>query len=269
MGIHRVDFGTGDAAVFVHGSFGWGLDTFPEQRALADRFHIVLIDRAGFGDSPAKEVVGWPTDVDDLIELLVECKGAHLVGQSYGAVVSLLAAGRRPDLVHSLVVIEPPLFGIARAEPAVQTMLASEKRLRQAVHEMTTKQFVHAWGAEVMGRNPDSVDAWTSTWTPKDWAAAEATRREHWPGDAPVQLVALAELSVPKVVVVGGWPEDLFPGRQAAGRALRTVAQTLATRTKSQLVVFERSAHNPQIEEPTAFNELLRNTWTHAAARVT
>ena len=269
MGVHRVEFGTGDSAVFVHGSFGWGLDTFPDQRALADRFHIVLMDRAGFGDSPAKDVVGWPTDVDDLIELLDEFNGAHLVGQSYGAVVSLLVAGRRPDLVRSLVVIEPPLFGIAPESPAVQTALASQLRLRQGADEMSTEQFVRAWGAYVMGRDPAAVDAWTATWTPRDWAAAESTRRERWPGDAPVQLDALARLSVPKVVVVGGWPADLFPGRQAAGQALRSVGEAIAIRIKAQLFAFERSAHNPQLEEPTAFNELLRDTWDRAAPRLT
>lgn len=263
-----MEFGSGDPAVFVHGSFGWGLDTFPEQRALADRFRVVLLDRAGFGDSPAGEVVGWPTDMDNLIELLVEYKGGHLVGQSYGAVVSLLAAGLRPDLVRSLVVIEPPLYSIAREERAVQTVLASERRLRQGSQEMSAAQFVRSWATEVMGRDPAAIDEWTASWTPKDWAAAETTRRERWPGDAPVELAALTRLSVPKVVVVGGWSADLFPGRQAAGRALRVVGETLADSIEATLVVFERSAHNPQIEESAAFNELLRDTWNRASARV-
>ena len=262
VGIHRVEFGVGDPAVFVHGSFGWGLDTFPEQRALADRFRVVLVDRAGFGDSPAGQVVGWPTDVDDLITVLGEYNGAHLVGQSYGAVVSLLAAGRRPDLVRSLVVIEPPLYSIVAHEPAVQAVLAAERRLREGSHEMSTAEFVRAWGAGVMGRDPEAIDEWTAGWTPKDWAAAEATRRERWPGNAPLRLPALARLSVPKVVVVGGWPADLFPGRQGAGRALRVVAEALAGATRARLVVFDRSAHNPQLEEPDGFNELLRDTWT-------
>ena len=263
-----MELGTGDPAVFVHGSFSWGLDTFAEQRALADRFHVVLLDRAGFGDSPAEEVVGWPTDMDNLIELLDEFNGAHLVGQSYGAVVSLLAAGRRPDLVRSLVVIEPPLYAIAADEPTVQIVLAAERRLREGAQEMSTAQFVRAWGAGVMGRDPAAIDEWTASWTPKDWAAAEATRRERWPGDAPLQLPALARLSVPKVVVVGGWPADLFPGRQAAGRALRVVGEALADRIEGRLVVFDRSAHNPQIEEPAAFNELLRDIWNHGRPRV-
>jgi pimeloyl-ACP methyl ester carboxylesterase len=265
VGIHRVEFGSGDSAVFVHGSFGWGLDTFPDQRALADQFHIVLMDRAGYGDSPAKEVIGWPTDVGSVIELLAEFSGAHLVGQSYGAVVSLLAAGQRPDLVHSLVAIEPPLYGIAADQPAVHSLLASDRRLREVAHEMTTAQFVRAWGDEVMGRDPAAIEKWTATWTPKDWAAAETTRQERWPGDAPLQIAALARLTVPKLMVVGGWPPDLFPGRQASGRAFRTVAETIANRINARLVVFDRSAHNPQTEEPGLFNELLRDTWTNPA----
>ena len=262
-----MEFGTGDSAVFVHGSFGWGLDTFPDQRALADHFHVVLMDRAGYGDSPPQEVIGWPTDVDNVIELLSEYNGAHLVGQSYGAVVVLLAAGRRPDLVHSLVAIEPPLYGIAADQPAVRAALTSERRLREAAHEMTTAEFVRAWGSEVMGRDPAAIEEWIESWTPKDWAAAETTRQERWPGDAPLQIAALARLTVPKLVVVGGWPADLFSGRQASGSAFRAVAETIANRINARLVVFERSAHNPQAEEPTLFNELLRDTWTDGSPR--
>jgi hypothetical protein len=41
------EFGDGPACVFVHGSCGWGLETFPDQRELADSFRIVLADRGG------------------------------------------------------------------------------------------------------------------------------------------------------------------------------------------------------------------------------
>lgn len=85
-------------------------------------------------------------------------------------------------------------------------------------------------------------------------------------GDARLQLPTLARLSVPKLVVVGGWPADLFPGRQAAGRALLVVAHALADQLKAPLVVFDRSAHNPQIEESDAFNDLLRDTRRRASS---
>ncbi len=35
--LHVESLGRGPAALLVHGSFGWGLDTFPEQRTLVDR----------------------------------------------------------------------------------------------------------------------------------------------------------------------------------------------------------------------------------------
>src|SRR5215475_5864038 len=115
MAVH--EFGDGPAGVLVHGSFGWGLETFPDQRELADSFRIVLVDRGGYNGAPAGAVTGWPADASDLVTVLEDYGGAHLVGQSYGAVVALVAAGRRPDLVRSLVVIEPPCTGSPRTVP--------------------------------------------------------------------------------------------------------------------------------------------------------
>ncbi len=58
--LHVDVFGAGDPAIFVHGSFGWGLDTFPEQRALSDEYRIILVDRRGFAGSSSLEPMGCP-----------------------------------------------------------------------------------------------------------------------------------------------------------------------------------------------------------------
>src|SRR5881392_3809104 len=105
-------WGDGEPAVFVHGSFGWGEETWREQRALADHYKLLLVDRRGFGASSPNGPVDFERDADDVAELLGD--GSHLVGHSYGGVVSLLAAARRPDAVRSLALIEPPAFGVAR-----------------------------------------------------------------------------------------------------------------------------------------------------------
>src|SRR3546814_13001552 len=55
-------------------------------------------------------------DAHDVVEVLGD--GAHLVGTSMGGMVSMNAAGLRPDLVHSLTVIEPPAFALANDIPA-------------------------------------------------------------------------------------------------------------------------------------------------------
>ena len=51
--------------------------------------------------------------------------GTHLVGHSYGGVISLFAAARHPELLRSLTVIEPPAFGIARGNPAADEFIAA------------------------------------------------------------------------------------------------------------------------------------------------
>ena len=77
--LHLDVFGAGDPAIFVHGSFGWGLDTFPEQRALSDEYLIILVDRRGFAGSSSLDAMGWPADMHDVAALLDDVGPAHLV----------------------------------------------------------------------------------------------------------------------------------------------------------------------------------------------
>lgn len=265
-GLHVEVHGAEDAepAVLVHGSFGWGLDTFPKQLALADAHRIVLVDRTGYGGTPPGPGAGWTVDGPRLVDLLAELGPAHLVGQSYGAVVALVAAGQRPHLVRSLVVIEPPLYRLADDDPAVTPVLAAARRLAEAAPALATREFVRQWVTEVMGRSAERADAWMATWGPQDHAAADTTRQEALASDAPIRYETLRQATWPKIVACGGWPGDLFPDSQRGGAALRSVASRLAACIDARLVEFERSAHNPQLEEPDAFNTLLREAWRSA-----
>lgn len=92
--LHIVEWGTGEPVVMVHGSFGWGEDTFGEQRPLSEQYRLLLVDPRGFGKSPSTKRVDFDSDADDIVDILPH--GAHLVGHSYGGVVSLLAAARKP-----------------------------------------------------------------------------------------------------------------------------------------------------------------------------
>jgi pimeloyl-ACP methyl ester carboxylesterase len=257
--LHLDSFGGGVPAVFVHGSFGWGLDTFPEQRALADSHRIVLVDRRGFGKSP-QPASGWPTDMDDIAALMDELGGAHLVGQSYGAVASLLAAGLRPDRVLSLVAIEPPAFEAARGRRAADAAAAALKPVYERAPELTAAEFVAAW-ATAGGRSAEQAQSWSGTFDQDDWAAVEASRNERWPGDAPIDFDALASAPFPKVLVRGAWSAEVAPGREAEGEGYRAVCETIAERIGGRVLVFGSSAHNPQIQEPERFNALLREVW--------
>jgi pimeloyl-ACP methyl ester carboxylesterase len=261
--LHLDAFGHGTPALFVHGSFGWGLDNFPHQQALADGYRVILVDRRGFGASPRGDHLGWPTDMHDVAALLGELGGAHLVGQSAGAVVSLLTAGLRPELVRSLVVIEPPLFDLVADDADVARIIAALRPVVRRAAELTAAEFAAEWAA-ALGRDAAGIAAWTASFTDRDWAAAEASRHEAWPGDAPVDFEALAGASFPKVVVAGGWPETAAPGRAATGRAYRAVGTAIARRIGAEFVVLADSSHNPQVEDHEAFNALLSSVWAQA-----
>jgi pimeloyl-ACP methyl ester carboxylesterase len=52
---------------------------------------------------------------------------SHLVGLSYGAIVSMYAAAQRPENVLSLTIVEPPSSGVARGIPVVDEFGAATR----------------------------------------------------------------------------------------------------------------------------------------------
>lgn len=142
--LHIEHHGAGEPAVLVHGSGSWGVDTFPAQRELADEFHVLFMDRRGHGQSPRSAVIGWPTDSRDVVNLLAELGGAHLAGHSSGGTVALLAAGLRPDLVRSLVVIEPAVWGIADPGGPLPDYAVAQREVLARGPSMTAREFLEA-----------------------------------------------------------------------------------------------------------------------------
>ncbi len=248
-------------ALLVHGSFGWGTETYAPQVDLADSYRIHLLDRAGFGDSPPATEPGWPTDMHEVADLLGEIGPAHLVGVSYGGVVALLAAGLRPDAIRSLVVVEPPLLGAAPHDPAAAQLAGRLRNLDARTPSMDTVEYFVAWSRAVLHRERAASAAASASWSARVRAAVEASRRERSPVDAPVDLPALAALDVPKVVAVGGWPSGDMAAR-TAGRAFRAVAGSLVERIGAEMVVFDKATHNPQLQQPDEFNAMLRRVWS-------
>ena len=116
------EWGAGERAVLVHGGdpFG-GASTFSEQEALAERWHLIVPDRPGHGNSPRQGREDFEHHAE-LLAPLLDDGPVHLVGHSYGGMVALYMATAQPDNVRSLTLIEVPWFGLAPDDPAVQEM---------------------------------------------------------------------------------------------------------------------------------------------------
>lgn len=107
--------GTGDCLVLTHGS--WTDATGWEQAAarLSDRYRVVVWDRRGHSRSEAGTGPGSRAeDGADLAGVIeqVSTEPVHVVGNSYGANVTLTLVTTRPDLIVSAAVHEPPLWGL-------------------------------------------------------------------------------------------------------------------------------------------------------------
>ena len=105
--------------VFVHGSVRNGEAAWAAQRALADRYELVALNRPGYPPNPPEARIDFEEQASWFAERLKP--GDHLCDHSYGGVVSLYAAGLFPELA-SLTVLEPPAFGLAAGDPAADEL---------------------------------------------------------------------------------------------------------------------------------------------------
>jgi len=182
--------------VLVHGSVMGGRGTWAAQRPLAERFELLVLDRPGFPPNPPVERIDFETDAALVAGLLEE--GDHLVGHSYGGIVSLLAAASRPDVLRSLTVIEPPCTRVAAGVPEVDAFARAGMELyataRSGEPDEYLRRFLAAVGSEFDPPSPLPPEL-------EQGARNLAVERGPWEADIP--LAALAGTPFPKLVVSG------------------------------------------------------------------
>jgi pimeloyl-ACP methyl ester carboxylesterase len=113
---HFIDWGgTGPLAHFAHATGLCAGVYDPLAHILRSKLHILGMDDRGHGQTrmpadPAR-LNGWTVFADDL-ELFCDHlkKSVIAMGHSRGGVVSLLLALKRPDLIRSLVLIDPTIL---------------------------------------------------------------------------------------------------------------------------------------------------------------
>ena len=106
--------GQGDTVLLIHGAFiSDALSLVAREAALTERHRVIWYRRRGYGGSDA---VSPPFSIAEQAEgaraLLAHLgvERAHVVGHSGGGVIATELALQAPQLVRSLVVLEPAIF---------------------------------------------------------------------------------------------------------------------------------------------------------------
>jgi pimeloyl-ACP methyl ester carboxylesterase len=117
------DHGDGEPLVLMHGGLTDSRFLEPNLGPLAERFHVYTPDRRGHGRTPDVDgPITYQLMADDTISFLEQVVGgpAHLVGHSDGAVVAMLVAMQRPDLVRRLAMISGGFDKSGEAAPDME-----------------------------------------------------------------------------------------------------------------------------------------------------
>jgi pimeloyl-ACP methyl ester carboxylesterase len=114
--------GEGEPVVFVHGTAS-DLRAWEQQLPVVGRSRRAIAYSRRFA-RPNEDIAPEADDqmlphVEDLVAFLraIDAAPAHLVGNSWGAFISLLTAVRHPDLVRTLVLEEPPVLSLFVSTP--------------------------------------------------------------------------------------------------------------------------------------------------------
>jgi pimeloyl-ACP methyl ester carboxylesterase len=128
--------GTGEPLVLVHGSWGDHHNWDAVVAGLSESFEVVAYDRRGHSRSERGTGQGSVyEDADDLAALIEALASgpAHVVANSYGAVVALNAAARRPEVFATLVAHEPPLVGMLAATRFAPVLDELDRRVAKVI----------------------------------------------------------------------------------------------------------------------------------------
>ncbi|HXH22934.1 MAG TPA: alpha/beta hydrolase [Dehalococcoidia bacterium] len=193
--------GSGPPLVLVHGTTADHTRWAPVLPELERHFTVLAMDRRGRGGSGDSETYDIEREYEDVAAVVDAAgPGTSLLGHSYGALCSLEAALRTPNL-RKLVLYEPPfpVDGIEIYAPGL------EARLQALLDAGDREAMLTTFFREAAGASEQEMAALKAapSWQAR-LAAAHTALREFADAEYVFDAGRIANLKVPTLLLVGG-----------------------------------------------------------------
>jgi pimeloyl-ACP methyl ester carboxylesterase len=252
LATNYLESGQGAPVLLIHGS-GPGVSAYANWRltipTLAERFHVVAPDMAGFGFSerPAHATYDLDLWVGQVVGLLdaLGLDRVSVVGNSFGGAVALRLATSHPQLVDRLV-----LMGSVGVPFPITEGLDAVWGYEPSVPNMRRLLDIFAFNSELASDELAEVRfrASTQPGVQESFAAMFPAPRQRWVDAMVTTDDELATLSQPTLAVHGR--EDRVIALENSLRLMRLIPDM-------QLHVFGRRGHWTQIEHTVEFNRIV------------
>ncbi len=253
--LHFDDAGSGQPLVLVHGSWtdrrSWDLVT----PSLAKRFRVVTYDRRGHSQSERPPGQGSVhEDVADLAALIesLDLSPAHVVGNSFGGSITLRLAAERPDLLRSLSVHEPPLFGLLADDPSFAPVLKATSGAMEGLIALLSSGDMEG-GARQFMEMILGPGAWEGEMTPEEREVATNNAptfldESRDPESLTLNPKQLSGFTRPALITVGSASPPFFSP---------IVTRVAGTIPQARQHTFEGAGHVPHSSHPDLFVEVI------------
>ena len=137
--------GSGEPVLLISPVIADGFVPFLSVPGLVDRCRLIRYHRRGWSGSthaaPPVTIQDHAADAAALLEHL-NVDSAHVVGHSSGGSIAMQLAFDRPDLVHSLALLEPTLFSVPTAQSVFDRAASSLQAYGDGDHEKAVAGFL-------------------------------------------------------------------------------------------------------------------------------
>jgi pimeloyl-ACP methyl ester carboxylesterase len=207
--------------VFVHGAGSFGSAAWPRQHGMALSYDALFLRRHGY--DPVAEPVesSFEEDARIVLRSLADdgrgAAGGHVVAHSQGAVAAMMAAVERPDLVFSLMLVEPACLSLTAELPATAAHISLMQPLFAARHQMSDQDFQREFVRRVYATDLQQPA------TAEEKRSARRLRLQAPAWEAALHIVP----GVPTLVLTGGWEplyEEIAGYLRETGALHRTAA---------------------------------------------